>query len=65
MVLINGPFMQQLINVPMKVELDEKHLMVGGNARFTISNPKTLIGTTIHQGAWEVMTPNWHDVDCE
>jgi hypothetical protein len=51
MVLNDGTFMQQMIDVPMKVELDEKHLVTGGSVRITVSNPKTLMGTTTHQGA--------------
>ncbi len=65
MVLNDETFMQQMINVPMKVELDEKHLVIGGSVKFIISNPKTLTCTTTHQGAWEVVVPNWHDVDYE
>jgi hypothetical protein len=52
-----------MIDVPMKFELDERHLMIGGNAKIIVSNPKTLTGTTTHQGAWEVAVSNWHDVD--
>jgi hypothetical protein len=65
MVLNDGTFMQQMIDVPMKVELDEKHLVIGGSVRITVSNPKTLMGITTHQGAWEVVVPNWHDVNYE
>jgi hypothetical protein len=40
-----------MTNVPMKVELDEKQLGIGGSAKIVISNPKTLTCTTTHQGA--------------
>ncbi len=50
MILNDGTFMQQMTNVPIKVKLDEKHLIIGGNARITISNPKSLTSTTTHQG---------------
>jgi hypothetical protein len=39
--------------------------MTGGDARFTISNPKTLTGTMTHQEAWDVVALTWHDVDYE
>jgi hypothetical protein len=42
-----------------------KNSMIVGNARFTISNPKTLTGTMTHQGARKAVVPNWHDVNCE
>ncbi len=48
MVPIDGTFMQHTTYVPMKVKLDEKHLMTGGNAKFIISNPKTLMNTSTH-----------------
>jgi hypothetical protein len=54
-----------MTDVPVKVKLDEKHSVTCGSARFTISNPKTLTSTMTHQGAWKVMVPNWHDVNCE
>jgi len=41
-------YVNSLNNVPMKVKLDEKHLMTGGNAKFIISNPKTLMNTSTH-----------------
>jgi hypothetical protein len=47
-----------MINVPVKVKLDEKHSMIGGSARIIISNPKTLTCTMTHQGAREVAVPN-------
>jgi hypothetical protein len=65
MVPIDGTYMQQMINVHMKVELDEKHSLTCGNARFTISSHKILTSTMTHQGAREIVTPNWHDVDGE
>jgi hypothetical protein len=65
MVLIDGTSMQHMTNVLVKVKLDEKHSVTSGNARCTISNPKILTSTMTHQGAREVVTPNWHDVDCE
>jgi hypothetical protein len=40
-----------MIDVPMEVKLDEKHLMIGGSVRIIVSNPKTLTYTTTHQGA--------------
>jgi hypothetical protein len=40
-----------MIDVPMEVKLDEKHLMIGGSVRIIVSNPKTLTHTTTHQGA--------------
>jgi hypothetical protein len=58
MVPIDGTSMQQMIDVPMNVELDEKHSVISGNARFTISNPKTLTSTMTHQGVREVVMPN-------
>jgi hypothetical protein len=58
MVPINGTSTQQMINIPMNVKLDEKHSMTSGNARFTISNPKTLTSTTTHQRLREIVTPN-------
>jgi hypothetical protein len=51
MVVIKGTSMQQMTDIPVKVELDEKHLVIDGNARFAILNPKTLMGTMTHQGA--------------
>lgn len=65
MVPNNGTFMQQMIDVPMKFELDEQHLVIGGNAKIIVSNPKTLTSTTTHQGVWEVAVLNWHDVNYE
>lgn len=65
MVLINETSMQLMINIRVKVDLDEKHLMTNGCARFTISNPKTLMSTMTCQEAWDVVAPTWHDVDCE
>jgi hypothetical protein len=38
-----------MIDVLMKVEFDEKHLMIGGSAKITVSNPKILTSTTTHQ----------------
>jgi len=42
-----------MMDISMKVHLDEhgSNLMIGGNTRCTISNPKTLIGIITHQGA--------------
>jgi hypothetical protein len=54
-----------MINIPVKVKLDDKHLVASGSARFIISNPKTLMSTTTHQEAWDVVAPTWHDVNCE
>jgi len=51
MVLNDGNLMQQIINVLVKVKLDEKHLVISGSTRITVSNPKTQMGTTTHQGA--------------
>jgi hypothetical protein len=47
-----------MTNVPMKVKLDEKHLVIGGSAKIIISNPKTLTCTMTHQGVQEVVVPN-------
>jgi hypothetical protein len=51
----------------VKVDLDEHCLdsVTSGSTRHTISNLKTLIGIRTNQGAWEVVTLTWHDVDCE
>jgi len=65
MVPNNGTSMQQMNDALVKVELDEKHLVIGGSARITISNPKTLTSTMTHLGVWEVVALNWHDVDYE
>jgi hypothetical protein len=54
-----------MIDVHVKVKLDEKHSMTGGSARIIVSNPETLMGTKTHQGAREVVVLNWHDVNCE
>jgi hypothetical protein len=43
------------------MELDEKQLVTSGSARFTISNPKTLMSTMTHQEAWDVVVPAWHE----
>jgi hypothetical protein len=51
MVLNNETFMQQIINVLVKVKLDEKHSVISGSTRIIVSNPKTQMGTTTHQGA--------------
>jgi hypothetical protein len=55
--------MQQMTNILVKVELDEKHLVTSGNAIIIVSNLKTLTSTTTHQRVWEVVALNWHDVD--
>jgi hypothetical protein len=41
-----------MMDISVKVDLDEhgSNLMIGGSKRRTISNPKTLIGITTHQG---------------
>jgi hypothetical protein len=54
-----------MINILVKVELDDKHLVASGSARFIISNPKTLMNTTTHQEALDIVVPTWHDVNCE
>jgi hypothetical protein len=64
MVVIDGTSMQQITNVRMKVNLDEKDSRIGCKTRLTISNPKTLTCTTTHQGA-RVVALTWHDVDYE
>jgi hypothetical protein len=60
MALIDGTSMQQMTNVLVKVELDERHLVTCGSARIIVSNPKTLMSTMTHQGVWEVVALNWH-----
>jgi hypothetical protein len=65
MVVIDGTPMQQMINILVKVDLDLKDSKTCHNTRLTISNPKTLMGTTTHQEARDVVAPTWHDVDCE
>jgi hypothetical protein len=39
MVPNDGTSMQQMNDVLMKVELDEKHSVIGGSARIIVSNP--------------------------
>jgi hypothetical protein len=53
MILINGNSMQQMIQIYVKVDLDEhcSDLVISGNIRCAISNPKSLIDTMTHQGA--------------
>ncbi len=51
MVLNNGTFMQQIINVLVKVKLDEKHSVI---------RPKWV---QQHIKGHEVVVLNWHDVD--
>jgi hypothetical protein len=64
MELNDGTSMQHITNVPIKVELDEKHSIINGNTRITISNPKTLMTTTTHEGVRKVVASNQHDVNC-
>jgi hypothetical protein len=49
MVPIDGTSMQQMTNVPMKVDLDEKDSRIVCITRLTILNPKTLTIITTHQ----------------
>jgi hypothetical protein len=54
-----------MINIHVKVDLDENDLGTCCNTRLTISNPKTLMGTTTHQEVWDMVVPTWHDVNYE
>jgi hypothetical protein len=54
-----------MTNIFVKVDLDEKNSRTHHNTKLVVSNPKTLMGTTTHQEARDVMALIWHDVNYE